>query len=85
MADHEEMREALRATALRMKFVMLAMGLIPLVCLAIVLAVALAVPSERLDDVRGSLPWIPIAAVFAVISVAAVTVAPRLLYDLLVR
>ncbi len=85
MDDYQQVRAELGAGALQLKYVMLAMGLVPVLFLAVEIALKKALPAQSLAQMRDALPLVPIIIAFAAASFAAVTIAPRLVYNSFVR
>jgi hypothetical protein len=85
MGDYETAREALRADALRVKFVLLSLGVIPLVYIAIEFILIRTIDPGSLEQMGSSIPKILLLAIFSIIAILSVTIAPRLVYNAIIK
>jgi hypothetical protein len=85
MGDYESAREALQAGALKMKFVLLSMGVIPLVYIAIEVVLLRTIDPESLEQMGSSIPKILLLVIFSIIAILSVTIIPRLVYNAIIK
>lgn len=85
MGEQEKTREDLKSAALKMKYVLLALGIMPIFFVVLEVILALAIKPESLAEIRDIPSRTAILAVMALVAILSVTVEPWFVYRMIAR
>ncbi len=85
MENQEQMRKTLEAAALKMKYVLLALGILPVFLVVLELILSFAIKPESLESMRSFPARVAILAVLALVAISSVTIEPWFIYRVMIK
>jgi hypothetical protein len=83
--DQEQTRDTLKAAALKMKYVLTILGIMPVFLVVLEIILAFAIKPESLESIRSTSSRMAILAVLALVAISSVTIEPWFIYRVMIK
>jgi hypothetical protein len=83
--NQELTRDALKATALNKKYILLILGIIPIFLVVLEIILAFMIKPESLENLRSTSSRMAILAILALVAISSVTIEPWFFYRVMIK